>query len=70
MDVIRVRDGRPVDAVRTCSVERSPVAATSGRKKNTIGNIIASTLDDITPDTVLPAADRTFYKRNVRLRLN
>ena len=52
MDVIRVRDGRPVDAVRTCSVERSPVAAPSGGKKNTIGKIIASTLDDITSDTV------------------
>ena len=39
--VIRVRDGRPIGAIRTGVTERSPVADTGGGKKNVGGYVVA-----------------------------
>ena len=49
---VRVRHGRPVVAVRTGTVERSPVAAAGTGEEDAVRSIITFTLDNISINTV------------------
>ena len=50
---VRVRDGRPVVAVRTGTVERSTVAEVGAGKEDAIGGVVASPTNLITVHAVL-----------------
>ena len=50
--VVRARHGRPVDAVRTGIVERSPVAVPSAGEKDAISRIFVPTANDIAFNTI------------------
>lgn len=44
----RVRDGRPVEAVRTGTDERSPVAVAGAGEKDAVGSIVAPAANHVT----------------------
>ena len=51
--VVRARNGRPVEAVRTGIAERSTVAATGGRKKDAIRSILSPASNNISIHAIL-----------------
>ena len=50
---VRARNGRPVAAVRTGNVERSPVAEAGAGEEDAVRGVVAPTMHDITFYTVL-----------------